>query len=555
MTMLRKLYRAFPILVVCAVMVTVAVITPRATLAQAPGQNLLVDPGFESPFAIQDGIAEALVAQGWRAWWVDVAPSYVNRPSNCDDNARSDCYWMRPKFELVAVATFPDHVHSGGQAQQYSSFGRMHEGGLYQRVTGLTSGTTLRFSIFMQAWQCANLDDCGKGGSHSDQPFAMHLKVGIDPFGGTDPFSPNVVWSPERESFDQWTEFAVQAKAQGDAVTVFTHSRAEFDWARQLNNVYLDDASLAVSSGEAATPSTPVVAPTQTAEATAAPTQPAEATAAATQPAGTPAPTSPPAATKTPGGEGAVVHVVKAGDTLYGISLQYDVSVDDLLKLNNLTRDSILSIGQEIVVKAGAGGAAPVQPTPTLKATVAPTAQATTTAAAAPTAAPLQSPLPTPGLPPPSATPVRGGLCMSAFDDTNGNTVRDGNEPGLADVTFVILSGGSEVARYSTDSSGKPYCLTTLPPGAYSVQIMLPLGYVSALDNAEVALALGQQVDLTVAAHQGEKATPTVAPTVKAQATPAASPLSGTALIAVVLFGIAFLILIGAAVLIIRRGR
>ena len=86
------------------------------------------------------------------------------------------------------------------------------------------------------------------------------------------------------------------------------------------------------------------------------------------------------------------------------------------------------------------------------------------------------------------------------------------------------------------------------------MQVTLPPGYVSALDKADVALALGQQVDLAVAARQGEKATPTVAPTVQVQATPSASPLSNTALIAVVLFAIAFLILIGAAVLIIRRG-
>ena len=70
-----------------------------------------------------------------------------------------------------------------------------------------------------------------------------------------------------------------------------------------------------------------------------------------------------------------------------------------------------------------------------------------------------------------------------------------------------------------------------------------------------MALALGQQVDLAVAARQGEKATPTVAPTAAAQATPPASAFSSTALVAVVLFGIAFLILIVVAVMIIRRGR
>ena len=44
-----------------------------------------------------------------------------------------------------------------------------------ERVTVITKGTLLRFSIFMQAWQCANMDACGKGGIRSDQPYAMHL--------------------------------------------------------------------------------------------------------------------------------------------------------------------------------------------------------------------------------------------------------------------------------------------------------------------------------------------------------------------------------------------
>ena len=39
------------------------------------------------------------------------------------------------------------------------------------------------------------------------------------------------------------------------------------------------------------------------------------------------------------------VYVVKSGDNLYSIALRYDVSVDELKELNNLT-SNILSIGQ-----------------------------------------------------------------------------------------------------------------------------------------------------------------------------------------------------------------
>jgi murein DD-endopeptidase MepM/ murein hydrolase activator NlpD len=235
---------------------------------------------------------------------------------------------------------------------------------------------------------------------------------------------------------------------------------------------------------------------------------------------------------------------VQAGDTLSGISLQYNVSLDDLYKLNNLTRDSVLIVGQQIVVKAGQG--ATVAPT----ATTAPQATPTQTQPPTPTLAPTLPPSPLS-----TDTPVPGGLCMSAFDDANGNTVRDGNEASLAGVSFVVSSSGSEVARYVTQALPEPYCLTTLPPGAYSVQVNLLPGYVASFERADVALALGQRVDLAVAAHRGEPATATSAPTVEAQATQIPSPArNNSALIAALAFGGIFLALIAIAVVIIRRG-
>ena len=44
-----------------------------------------------------------------------------------------------------------------------------------------------------------------------------------------------------------------------------------------------------------------------------------------------------------------MTYTVKPGDTLYGISNQYGVSVDDIIRLNNLTNTS-LSIGQTLEI-------------------------------------------------------------------------------------------------------------------------------------------------------------------------------------------------------------
>ncbi|PIB38894.1 glucosaminidase domain-containing protein [Maribacter sp. 4G9] len=45
------------------------------------------------------------------------------------------------------------------------------------------------------------------------------------------------------------------------------------------------------------------------------------------------------------------VHIVKKGDTLYSLSRRYYVSVDELMRMNNL-RDAGLSIGQKLLVKS-----------------------------------------------------------------------------------------------------------------------------------------------------------------------------------------------------------
>ncbi len=45
------------------------------------------------------------------------------------------------------------------------------------------------------------------------------------------------------------------------------------------------------------------------------------------------------------------VYTVKSGDTLYGIARKYNLSVDELKKLNNLTSNN-LSIGQKLIVSS-----------------------------------------------------------------------------------------------------------------------------------------------------------------------------------------------------------
>ena len=338
-------------------------------LASPPAQeqmsgNLLVDGDFEAPptWPQQDGIGEVQVAPGWRAYYLDAPPPYVEIPANCSDRRRNvQCFWMRPEFR--DNTSFTNRIHSGERSQKYFSYGRMHEAGLLQQARGIPLGARVRFFIWMQAWMCADPDQCGKEGAHSDAPSDMHLRVGIDPLGGTDPFTSTVVWSAEKAAWDTWLQFQVETVALSDTVTVFTHSRAEWPWARLNNDVYLDDASLVIV-GAYATP-TPTVS------------------VGTVNPAATPFP------------EGAVTHTLGMGETLFNVSLEYDVPVRDLLKLNQITTGTGLYVGQPLVVQI-------VTPTPTLtpmptEVTVTPVPSSTpqpTGTRPAPTFTPAPTPLP-----------------------------------------------------------------------------------------------------------------------------------------------------------------
>jgi len=266
--------------------------------AQGEGPNLLQDGDFEwsAPWPPQGGRGEIQAAPQWRAWWVETPPKSVPRPYNCLGGKDNGCYWAVPEFTDAKKMAYAYRVHGGLQAQKYFSYGRMHQAGLMQKVSNIQPGARLRFSIYIQAWMCYKFEDC-QYGKVSDQPSNMHLMIGIDPNGGENPYNPDIVWSPEQSAWDAWVLFQVEAVAKNNAVTVFTHSRADWDWARANNDVYLDDASLVVVGQAPAAQPTTLPKPQPPAQA-AQPAQPQ-----ATQPRQltfTPAPTRSPTPTITP---------------------------------------------------------------------------------------------------------------------------------------------------------------------------------------------------------------------------------------------------------------
>lgn len=207
----------------------------------AQDQNLLVNPGFEDPYVTVQGDPPRKVAQGWSPWNVAHTadmPSFQN---------------TQPEYGPAAPDT--TRIRNGSNAQMYFSFFATHNGGVFQRVANIAPGTELRFSVYGYVWS-TTFDDRSK----SDEDGDVILQVGIDPTGGTDGTSANIVWSPAVEQYDAYREYAVIAKASGSAVTVFVRSIVGFPV--QNNYIYLDDAALAPTTGSSQPAATNTTAPT-----------------------------------------------------------------------------------------------------------------------------------------------------------------------------------------------------------------------------------------------------------------------------------------------------
>lgn len=251
--------------------IALSVLGVRPAPALAQGPNLIQNPGFEQPYAILPDKENCAIAAPWVAWWIQGTPEENNQG-----------YRLAPEYKAATRADFPgNRVRNGELAQQYfHSFGNF-QAGVLQQVANIPVGARLQFEIWGMTWSC---DDESRGncsGATSGDPSPMHFRIGIDPTGGGDVFSSNIIWSEEQNAYDSWHLFQVEAVARNTTVTVFVYTYP--DYRSQDNNVYLDDASLEVVSP----PPTATLRPTSTPTATPVPTE-------------TPLPTDTPLPTETP---------------------------------------------------------------------------------------------------------------------------------------------------------------------------------------------------------------------------------------------------------------
>lgn len=217
--------------------------------AQDEEVNLLTNPGFELPYSSQAGNPTREVAQGWTAWHIE--------------RQQGDPSWRNRQPSYAPVTAQSGRVRSGDTAQSiFNNTWWAHEGGVYQRVTNVTPGAELRFSVYAYVWSSSYEDT-----SISRDPGEVTIEVGIDPTGGTDPESTDIVWSFAIQQYDAYRQYSQIATAQGNAVTVWVRSTVGFPV--QNSFIYLDDAVLSVTPDSEQPASTETALPTPISESTA----------------------------------------------------------------------------------------------------------------------------------------------------------------------------------------------------------------------------------------------------------------------------------------------
>jgi LysM repeat protein len=427
----------------------------RAPRRQEVGTNLLVNPGFEGIGKPVDNsvpnpdnwtrstfsgavYGEIFTPEGWVTWWQE------------GEFKRPECKVIPNEHPFNST---PVRIYQGYYSGMCFTFYGKQNAGYLQVVRNIPAGSIVEGSFYAHAWSCSESEppvSCG-------DPYAFYFRVGIDPNGGTDPFSQNIVWSAPYYHYDTFGFVGpVQATVgESGAATLFIQSYGK--WPNKHNDAYYDNPVLRlVSVGQ-------VENPTPTFE----PPPPAEETEAQENP-----PQAQPTATARP--DGAVVHTVVAGDTLFGLALMYDVDVQDIYDLNGLTSASILSIGQEIVISTS--GAVAPQPTAT--------PEVAEEAPEATVPEPVEAPAieispPQSGLP---ASPAagKGAVCVLAFYDANGDMFRqaDAGEMLLPGSQISLLARSGPVDSRTTDGISEPWCFDDLEPGTYILRHTAPPGYV-----------------------------------------------------------------------------
>jgi hypothetical protein len=207
----------------------------------------LVNPGFEggwdhTPTDVYNAyghylytspFGEIFVPEGWNAF-------FRHGPPVAHDD-KNDVGWAQPEVHVINnVPPFldPPRVFEGQRALKLFTFWKIHDAGLYQQLQ-VPPGVRWRLYGWVHAWT-SDEDDPDQS---TGDPIQAWLMVGMDPTGGTSPYSETIVWGEPGHIYDVFAETpALEVTPQGDALTVFIRSWVL--WPYKHNDVYWDAITL-----------------------------------------------------------------------------------------------------------------------------------------------------------------------------------------------------------------------------------------------------------------------------------------------------------------------
>ncbi|MBK8931270.1 MAG: LysM peptidoglycan-binding domain-containing protein [Chloroflexi bacterium] len=534
---------------VLAVFILAVTVRPsRQAVAQQA--NLLTNPGFEEGYYNQDGIPEIAVPTGWRMHWVDGQPF----PGSNGNAARPETVVWNIKDAPPNEQTL--FFRDGSYALKIFKGWAPVYAGLSQDVSGLEVGRRYRLAIPIYIDIVETYEGGKKAPSNLD---SGQVRLGTSAPGAAFRDESAIQYS------GWWTAGNIQPFYQ--AYPVFLH---DFTATAATMTVWIEMASKDpyINNGFFMD-GFALIALDERDNTVSAPSNPASS-----QPAG---PTSTPQPTPTPRADGAVVHIVQAGDSFWGLAIQYhevmgltaEEAVKAIQELNN--NPTYINPGDELVIvppnqtpPTATPEPVATEATPTAEAeapTVEPTAVLTDTAVTSNT-----------GLNTITNANTANGICVSAFDDANGDAVRDQEtEPLMANVAVSVFQGGKNVASYVTDGVAEFYCFENLTAESYQVQAFPPAGYRTTTPESW-AVAVTEGVIIPVAfglttAPQTVADAAMAADDTAVQATPETPATSDTSapveesggflsnMSGIILIVVAFLVLLaGVGVFLLRRG-
>lgn len=460
--------------------------TVEKTAAQTQGtQNLLVNPGFEAGHYNQGGVAELTVPNGWKLHYVDGVTfpgAWDNLPAARPESVVWNSIGGIPEGEEIL---WRDGVYT---LKVFKSWTPMYAA-ISQDVAGLEVGR--RYRLVAPIYPDI-IKEYKNGKVPPDRPDSGQVRLGAGPVGaawrdeGAIAYSGWWTGATVSPFYQNYVTFIHDFTATQENMTVFIEFRSTYPYSN--NGFFMDTMGLYTLDQVDPSVSNPA---------------PAGGGGAAAVPAG---PTSTPMPTPTPRADGAVVHIVQSGDTLWTIAIRYadtmglapEAALAALRDLNN--NPAFINAGQELMI-VPPGQAAPVEePTTDAEETSAEeTAVETETAVEEPTPEPTDTPVEEP-----AAAPTSNSICVAAFNDTDGSGQRDVAEGLLTDAAISLFRGGTNVSTYVTDGINEPYCFENLADDTYQVQIFPPADYVmtttgswavAVANNLSIAVEFGTKFD------------------------------------------------------------